>query len=285
MYYRSCAPGSHHFGCLQCGRRTPAAGNPELSGAPGTGRGGHRRQPWDWSSPPSPSTCACCGTWAWSDMRRDGRNIYYRTNAEAIRPLHEWTSTFERYWRHQLNRVKERAERKRTRRTAARKSSEGVSMNLTEPSIENLTLNITEEIHVRASLEATFAALLEEMGPHNEAAEGQPMPMKIEPWPGGRWYRDLGDGDGHFWGHVQAIKRPVAARNHRSAVHVLSGRLERAVPPQRGGRRDPDPVPARGPGTDTGRPQEGVWRRAGAASMPGPARGPRRSDHGKGDKR
>lgn len=44
--------------------------------------------------------------------RRDGRNIYYRTNAEAIRPLHEWTGTFERYWKHQLNRVKERAERR-----------------------------------------------------------------------------------------------------------------------------------------------------------------------------
>ena len=35
------------------------------------------------------------------------------------------------------------------------------------------------------------------------------MPMKIEPWPGGRWYRDLGDGNGHFWGQVQAIKRPT----------------------------------------------------------------------------
>jgi uncharacterized protein YndB with AHSA1/START domain len=33
--------------------------------------------------------------------------------------------------------------------------------------------------------------------------------MKIEPWPGGRWYRDLGDNNGHFWGHVQAIKRPT----------------------------------------------------------------------------
>ena len=42
--------------------------------------------------------------------RRDGRNILYRTNAEAIRPLNEWSATFERYWRHQLNRVKERAE-------------------------------------------------------------------------------------------------------------------------------------------------------------------------------
>jgi len=43
-------------------------------------------------------------------VRRDGRNMFYRTNAEAIRPLHEWTETFERFWRHQLRRVKERAE-------------------------------------------------------------------------------------------------------------------------------------------------------------------------------
>ena len=43
--------------------------------------------------------------------RRDGRRVLYRTNARAIRPLHEWASTFERLWRHQLNRIKERAER------------------------------------------------------------------------------------------------------------------------------------------------------------------------------
>jgi len=45
-------------------------------------------------------------------VRRDGRHMLYRTNAEAIRPLHEWTETFARYWRHQLSRVKERAEGK-----------------------------------------------------------------------------------------------------------------------------------------------------------------------------
>ena len=75
--------------------------------------------------------------------------------------------------------------------------------------IENLTLTITQEIHVRASLEATFEALLEQLGPENDTPEGKKMSMKIEPWPGGRWYRDLGDGNGHFWGHVQAIKRPA----------------------------------------------------------------------------
>ena len=59
------------------------------------------------------------------------------------------------------------------------------------------------------------------------------MPMKIEPWPGGRWYRDLGDNNGHFWGHRAGHQAADAARNHRSAVHVVSGRLERAVPPER----------------------------------------------------
>jgi DNA-binding transcriptional ArsR family regulator len=45
------------------------------------------------------------------DVRRDGRQVFYRTNAEGIRPLHEWTAGFGRYWRNQLRRVKERAER------------------------------------------------------------------------------------------------------------------------------------------------------------------------------
>ncbi|HUO17436.1 MAG TPA: SRPBCC domain-containing protein [Verrucomicrobiae bacterium] len=80
------------------------------------------------------------------------------------------------------------------------------------PGIESLTLVITQEIHVRASIEKTFEAILEEIGPHNQGGPGPnpvPMPMKIEPWPGGRWFRDLGDNNGHLWGHVQAIKRPT----------------------------------------------------------------------------
>src|SRR5271167_4147732 len=82
-------------------------------------------------------------------------------------------------------------------------------MSSTAASIENLTLSLAQEIHVRAPLDVTFAALLEQLGPANDTPDGQPMPMKIEPWPGGRWYRDLGDGNGHFWGHIQAIKRPT----------------------------------------------------------------------------
>src|ERR1700720_5049555 len=48
-------------------------------------------------------------------VRREGRQMFYRTNAEAIRPLHEWTETFERYWQRQLIRVKDRAEEKQAR--------------------------------------------------------------------------------------------------------------------------------------------------------------------------
>jgi uncharacterized protein YndB with AHSA1/START domain len=82
-------------------------------------------------------------------------------------------------------------------------------MTAIAPAIENQSLNITEEIHVRSSLTATFVALLEEMGPSNEGYNGAPMPMVLEPWPGGRWFRDLGDNNGHLWGHVQAIKQPT----------------------------------------------------------------------------
>ena len=45
------------------------------------------------------------------DVRRAGKQAFYRTNADAIRPLQEWANRFERYWGNQLARVKERAER------------------------------------------------------------------------------------------------------------------------------------------------------------------------------
>jgi hypothetical protein len=80
---------------------------------------------------------------------------------------------------------------------------------LTAPTTESLTLEVTQEIHVRASIETTFASVLTQMGRLNETPDGKPFPMTIEPWPGGRWFRDLGREDGHLWGHVQAIKRPT----------------------------------------------------------------------------
>ena len=65
-----------------------------------------------------------------------------------------------------------------------------------------------------ASLETTFEALLEELGPSHMVADDLAIPMKLEAHPGGRWYRDLGNDNGHLWGHVQAIKRPTLLEIH-----------------------------------------------------------------------
>jgi len=73
----------------------------------------------------------------------------------------------------------------------------------------NETFTIREEIRVKASLEKTFESLLAEMGARNQSPDGKPLPMVIEPRPGGRWFRDLGGENGHLWGFVQSIKRPV----------------------------------------------------------------------------
>jgi hypothetical protein len=85
----------------------------------------------------------------------------------------------------------------------------GGKMTAVASKMEDLTIDIREEIYVRAPRDVTFATLLEQLGPLNEVDTGRAMPMKLEAWPGGRWFRDLGEGNGHFWGSVQAIKRPT----------------------------------------------------------------------------
>ena len=82
-------------------------------------------------------------------------------------------------------------------------------MTATLTEIESLSLLIELESRVKAPIDVAFEALLEQLGPYNERPDGTPLHLTLEPWPGGRWYRDLGDGNGHFWGNVQAIKRPT----------------------------------------------------------------------------
>ncbi|MFZ4575210.1 MAG: SRPBCC family protein [Phycisphaerales bacterium] len=75
------------------------------------------------------------------------------------------------------------------------------------------TLHIRQEILIAATPEVTFEAVLAELGPGSQGPDGKPFPMKIEPWVGGRWFRDLGETGGHkyghLWGHVQVIKAPT----------------------------------------------------------------------------
>jgi hypothetical protein len=81
-----------------------------------------------------------------------------------------------------------------------------MATELVEPPIQ--TIHVLKEIAISASQEIAFAALLEQLGPAASMPDGRDMPMVIEPWPGGRWYRDLDHNAGHLWGHVQVIKPP-----------------------------------------------------------------------------
>ncbi len=82
-------------------------------------------------------------------------------------------------------------------------------MSISEVDQEIQTITIAREIKIAAPIEIAFEAMLEEVGPAGEMPGGKPFPMVIEQWPGGRWYRDLGNNAGHLWGHVQVIKPPT----------------------------------------------------------------------------
>jgi hypothetical protein len=88
------------------------------------------------------------------------------------------------------------------------------------PALDNLTVNVTEETLVRASLDATFAALLEELGPSNGGHNDTPMPMLLEPWPGGRWFRGPRGRQWASLGTRAGDQTAHAARDHRAADDV-----------------------------------------------------------------
>ena len=91
----------------------------------------------------------------------------------------------------------------------AKKSATSSGAGSANTSLDSVhALNIVKEIEIAAPVEITFEAVLAELGPEGQMPDGKPFPMKIEPWPGGRWFRDLGNDSGHFWGHVQVIKPP-----------------------------------------------------------------------------
>ena len=78
---------------------------------------------------------------------------------------------------------------------------------LEQETIQSFT--IRKEIQIHAPIEVAFQAMLDELGPEGRMPDGKTLSLKIEPWPGGRWYRDLGNNAGHLWGHVQVIKPPT----------------------------------------------------------------------------
>ena len=76
------------------------------------------------------------------------------------------------------------------------------------PSLEELTLDVTQMIEIEAAVSDAYSALIRRLTTENSKPDNTAMPMVLEEWPGGRWFRDLGNGQGHLWGFVQVIKPP-----------------------------------------------------------------------------
>lgn len=87
-----------------------------------------------------------------------------------------------------------------------------VATSATELTVQ--TFEVAKEETIAAPIEIVFETLLEQLGPSFEPAEGMSLRMVLEAWPGGRWYRDLGNKTGHLWGHVQVIKPPALLEIH-----------------------------------------------------------------------
>ena len=75
--------------------------------------------------------------------------------------------------------------------------------------LEDMTLDIEQHVEMKAAIGDVFKGVLYRFGEGSTRPDGESLQMILEPWPGGRWFRDRGNGVGHLWGHVQVIKPPV----------------------------------------------------------------------------
>ena len=80
--------------------------------------------------------------------------------------------------------------------------------------VHDLTLDVTQSIEIKAPVGDAYQALIRRLTVENSTPDNKPMPMVLEERPGGRWYRDLGEGQGHLWGFVQVIKPPSLVEIH-----------------------------------------------------------------------
>lgn len=75
--------------------------------------------------------------------------------------------------------------------------------------VEDLTLDIEQCVELKADIGDVFKRVLYRFGEGNARPDGESLQMTLEPWAGGRWFRDRGEGIQHLWGHLQVIKPPV----------------------------------------------------------------------------
>ena len=103
--------------------------------------------------------------------------------------------------------------------------------------LRSLVLDIHQSIEISSAIGDAYDALLRRLSVESVTPDNRPMPMVLEPWPGGRWFRDLGHGQGHLWGFVQVIKPPSLIELHGPMFmsYAVAGHLQFRLVPIPGG--------------------------------------------------
>lgn len=79
---------------------------------------------------------------------------------------------------------------------------------------QDMTLDVEQTVEINAAVGDSYKALMRRLTVENSSPDNKSMPMVLEEWPGGRWFRDLGNAEGHLWGFVQVIKPPTLIEIH-----------------------------------------------------------------------
>lgn len=100
-----------------------------------------------------------------------------------------------------------------------------------------LTLDISQKIDIEAAIGDAYKSLIRRLSTENSTPDNKAMPMVLEEWPGGRWFRDLGAGQGHLWGFVQVIKPPNLIEIHGPMFmsYAVAGHLQLRLTQTSGG--------------------------------------------------
>jgi hypothetical protein len=103
--------------------------------------------------------------------------------------------------------------------------------------IDELSLDISQSIEIKAAIGDAYRSLIRRLSSENSTLDNKPMPMVLEEWPGGRWFRDLGQGQGHLWGFVQVIKPPTLLEIHGPMFmsYAVTGHIQLRLTPIAGG--------------------------------------------------
>jgi hypothetical protein len=100
-----------------------------------------------------------------------------------------------------------------------------------------MVLDVSQSIEIQAPVGDAYAAIIRRLTHESTTPDNRPMPMILEEWPGGRWFRDLGNGQGHLWGFVQVIKPPnlIEIQGPMFMSYAVAGHLQIRVEQVPGG--------------------------------------------------